>query len=151
MGDGTAKGSLEWPLENEHRWVSVSFMNAPAHRLLVHAKIGFIFEEHGLAPPEVVALEAQMMSAGGFCGCHVLALWWQSIIVWKRGIPRLPKDPQDPIREMHAYFTTPGSTEEVACVIEGDALSVQFFCQLVKAVCPEAVFGRPPFNKPSRG
>jgi hypothetical protein len=144
------RGSIEWPLENEQRWVSVHFINAPTHRLLVHAQIGFVFEEHGQAPPELVAMEAKMMDAGGFCGCHVLALWWQSVLVWKRGIVRRQSDPENPLREVVATFKVDGAQEEVACTIEGDALSIQFFCQLVKVVCPGAQFGQVPFNKPLR-
>lgn len=147
MGEGPLRGSLEWPFENEHRWVSVSFQNAPTHRVLVHAKLGFCFDEHGWATPDLVAMEARMMDAGQYCGCHVLALWWQGILEWKRGV-MAPNN--DDTRMLEAYFTVEGSKEAVACSIEAEPLAMQFFVHLVKTVCPNALFGRPPFNKPAR-
>jgi hypothetical protein len=71
-------------------------------------------------------------------------------LVWKRGIVRRQSDQENPLREVVATFKVDGAQEEVACTIEGDALSIQFFCQLVKVVCPGAQFGQVPFNKPLR-
>lgn len=139
MAEGTPAGSIEWPLENEIRWVTATFSNGPTHRVMLHAKIGMLFDNHGLFDSEAVSVEAQMMEPGGFCGCHLLALWWQSVLVWGKCFYKVP-DAQEQ-RKIVVHLTNEKKTEIVVVTMDGEPLAVQFFLRMVKAVDPTAKIG----------
>ena len=132
--DATTRGSLEWPFENELRWVAGTFGASPPHRIMIHAGVGLVFDAHAYSNAELVALEAKMTNVGDFCACHVLALWLQGFLEWDRAYVR-PDETSPELRVMRVALRR--KEEEVFCLLTGQGIDMTLFSRLVHAVVPK--------------
>lgn len=136
MASKLLQGGLDWPLENERSWVALQNEQnnkQPNHRVLVHARLGLIFEDHGMLGPEAVALEAKVFGFDDYCGCHLIALWWQDLLTWRRG--QLSGTPGPFLRELKVTLEAPREALFEA-VFAGTAYDIQFLSTLLKVASP---------------
>lgn len=128
--DQVTRGTLTWPLENEARWVMMS-LGETQHRVMVHAKLGFLFDDHAQLSPDTVSLEAKMTPRRSQCACHVVSLWWQGTLDWSQGICRPDLD-NAMLWNMTVTFRL--HEESISCKIVGTTLAMQFFNKVLRAV-----------------